>query len=92
MKNVPLLQALLKARPDRTKDELLAFIVCRNVYVDGELLADPKQVVAEDALFEIRTRTYVSRGGYKLEHALSSFRIDASGEIFLDAGSSTGGF
>lgn len=92
MKKVPLLQALLKARPDRAKDELHAFIVCRNVYVDGELVSDPKQEVDEGAVFEIRTRTYVSRGGYKLEHALSTFNIDVSGEIFLDAGSSTGGF
>ena len=66
--------------------------MCRNVYVDGELVSDPKQEVDEGAVFEIRTRTYVSRGGYKLEHALSTFNIDVSGEIFLDAGSSTGGF
>lgn len=92
MKNVPLLQALLKTHPAYTKDELHAFIVCRNVYVDGELVSDPKQGVDEGAIFEIHTRKYVSRGGYKLEHALSSFKIDVSGEVFLDAGSSTGGF
>lgn len=92
MKNVPLLQALLKTHPAYTKDELHAFIVCRNVYVDGELVSDPKQGVDEDAVFEIHTQKYVSRGGYKLEHALSTFNIDVSGEIFLDAGSSTGGF
>ncbi|TFG42712.1 MAG: TlyA family RNA methyltransferase, partial [Syntrophobacterales bacterium] len=35
---------------------------------------------------------YVSRGGLKLEAALTGYRIDASGRICLDAGASTGGF
>ncbi|MFC6165192.1 TlyA family RNA methyltransferase [Lactiplantibacillus dongliensis] len=35
---------------------------------------------------------YVSRGGLKLEKALKSFKIDVSGRIVLDIGSSTGGF
>ena len=35
---------------------------------------------------------YVSRGGYKLEAALSAFGIDPSGVIALDIGASTGGF
>ena len=35
---------------------------------------------------------YVSRGGSKLERALDSFGIDASGKTALDAGASTGGF
>lgn len=35
---------------------------------------------------------YVSRGGYKLEHAISTFGIDISEKICVDIGSSTGGF
>lgn len=37
-------------------------------------------------------RTYVSRGGEKLAHALDRFAIDPSGQRCLDAGVSTGGF
>jgi len=35
---------------------------------------------------------YVSRAGLKLEAALDHFRIDPSGKVCLDVGSSTGGF
>ena len=35
---------------------------------------------------------YVSRGGEKLEGALTDFRIDPDGKISLDIGSSAGGF
>ncbi len=35
---------------------------------------------------------YVSRGGVKLERALSEFRVDVEGKIVLDVGASTGGF
>ncbi|MEJ0091607.1 MAG: SAM-dependent methyltransferase [Limisphaerales bacterium] len=35
---------------------------------------------------------YVSRGGHKLEHALSYFQLDVAGLAALDLGASTGGF
>jgi 23S rRNA (cytidine1920-2'-O)/16S rRNA (cytidine1409-2'-O)-methyltransferase len=35
---------------------------------------------------------YVSRGGLKLEAALTEYRIDAAGQVCLDVGASTGGF
>ena len=35
---------------------------------------------------------YVSRGGLKLEAALTGYRIDAAGQVCLDVGASTGGF
>jgi 23S rRNA (cytidine1920-2'-O)/16S rRNA (cytidine1409-2'-O)-methyltransferase len=34
----------------------------------------------------------VSRGGIKLDHALTHFRWDVAGQIAIDVGSSTGGF
>ncbi|MFA6733151.1 MAG: TlyA family RNA methyltransferase, partial [Sphaerochaeta sp.] len=48
--------------------------------------------VRKDASFSFTFDTYVSRGGYKLEHALKTFALDVSGLVMLDAGSSTGGF
>jgi 23S rRNA (cytidine1920-2'-O)/16S rRNA (cytidine1409-2'-O)-methyltransferase len=39
-----------------------------------------------------RLPQYVSRGGEKLAKALSYFQIDPAGKVFLDIGSSTGGF
>ncbi len=35
---------------------------------------------------------YVSRGGHKLEHALTAFQLDVTGMQALDLGASTGGF
>src|SRR5437660_9913570 len=35
---------------------------------------------------------YVSRGGLKLEHALSFFQVDVTGQTAIDLGASTGGF
>lgn len=89
---VALLQALSRQFEEYTKDQLTAFIVCRNVLVDGVLVTDPRQPVFSDAAFSFTFDTYVSRGGYKLEHALNAFGLDVTGMVMLDAGSSTGGF
>jgi 23S rRNA (cytidine1920-2'-O)/16S rRNA (cytidine1409-2'-O)-methyltransferase len=35
---------------------------------------------------------FVSRGGYKLEHALNHFSLDVRGIVAIDLGASTGGF
>jgi 23S rRNA (cytidine1920-2'-O)/16S rRNA (cytidine1409-2'-O)-methyltransferase len=48
----------------------------------------PGQAVALSA----PPRTYVSRGGEKLAHALRRFDVDPAGRRCLDAGVSTGGF
>ncbi len=37
-------------------------------------------------------KTFVSRGGTKLQAALTEFKIDVTGLVVLDVGSSTGGF
>jgi 23S rRNA (cytidine1920-2'-O)/16S rRNA (cytidine1409-2'-O)-methyltransferase len=53
----------------------------------------PAASVVSDAELEIAARPrYVSRGGEKLEHALSAFDFEAAGLVALDVGASTGGF
>lgn len=37
-------------------------------------------------------KTFVSRGGIKLQHALDTFKVEVEGLVVLDVGSSTGGF
>ena len=50
-------------------------------------------LLASDAEVEVRGRLpYVSRGGFKLAHALDEFAIDVVGLVALDVGASTGGF
>jgi 23S rRNA (cytidine1920-2'-O)/16S rRNA (cytidine1409-2'-O)-methyltransferase len=68
----------------------------------GIVLADERRVEKPSESFEPETSIrikgdspesrYVSRGGLKLEKALSEFGIDPSGYTCLDIGSSTGGF
>ncbi|MGE3076278.1 MAG: TlyA family RNA methyltransferase [Dehalococcoidia bacterium] len=51
------------------------------------------QTVSEDAeLVVSEPERYVSRGGLKLEGALSAFGVDPTGRACLDLGASTGGF
>jgi 23S rRNA (cytidine1920-2'-O)/16S rRNA (cytidine1409-2'-O)-methyltransferase len=67
------------------------------VSVDGKLLTKPSEDIdsSSEHLIEI-TETdderYVSRGGLKLEGALSAFGISPKGMICADIGASTGGF
>ena len=46
----------------------------------------------DDALTLVEGEKYVSRGGLKLEHALTHFKIDVAGLRAIDLGASTGGF
>lgn len=91
-RKVALLQALRWQFGEYTKDQLTAYIVCRNVLVDGVLATDPRLAVDPDSSFSFTFDTYVSRGGYKLEHALTQFSLDVQDLVMLDAGASTGGF
>ena len=46
----------------------------------------------DDALTLVEGEKYVSRGGLKLEHALTHFKINVTGLRTIDLGASTGGF
>ncbi len=54
----------------------------------------PGLQLAEDTPLTVKGRDHpwVSRGGLKLDHALSHFDWDVSGAVAMDVGSSTGGF
>lgn len=92
MAKLSVIQLLIKNDSSLNKDKAVALVSCKNVYVNGELCTDTKAVFQADSTVEILFEKYVSRGGFKLEKALSSFDINPSGKTILDAGSSTGGF
>jgi 23S rRNA (cytidine1920-2'-O)/16S rRNA (cytidine1409-2'-O)-methyltransferase len=83
---------LRRTYPDYEEKELYAKIICGEVKVNGETIRDPLRFIQSDSEIRLEGRRFVSRGGYKLEHALKSWQIDVSEKIFIDAGSSTGGF
>ena len=64
------------------------------VRVNGRIVTKDGYLVDENDQIEIRKpeSQYVSRGGYKLEAALSKFKISLSDKTVLDIGASTGGF
>ena len=68
-------------------------ILAGDVLVNGEPAQKAAQPVTDlDAIEVGSQRKYVSRGGYKLEKALSVFPVDLTGKTCLDIGASTGGF
>jgi len=64
------------------------------VYVRGQKADKAGASIPEDASLEVREGglKYVSRGGLKLEKALSMWQISLEGKLCADIGASTGGF
>jgi 23S rRNA (cytidine1920-2'-O)/16S rRNA (cytidine1409-2'-O)-methyltransferase len=64
------------------------------VTVGGSAASKPASMVADDDPVAISSgsRRFVSRGGEKLDAALSRFEVDPGGLPCLDLGASTGGF
>lgn len=73
--------------------EAKAYILAKNVKVNGETITNPSFLADIDAnICLTNVDKYVSRGGLKLEAALKTFNITVEGKKCLDIGSSTGGF
>ena len=89
------LDVLLVSRgfaPSREKAK--AMIMEGNVFVENEREDKAGTTFDVEAAIEIRGNTlkYVSRGGLKLEKAMTHFGIALDGKICMDIGASTGGF
>ena len=71
-----------------------ALIMSGRVTVDGKKVEKPGTAVKKDSevIVEQDPRRFVSRGGLKLERAITEFNIDVRGKVALDIGASTGGF
>ena len=71
-----------------------ALIMAGLVFSNEQRLDKAGLKVADDLALEVRGQDHpwVSRGGLKLDHALSHFNLDVVGAIALDVGASTGGF
>lgn len=76
-----------------SREQARALIMTGEVSVSGQPEMRASLLVPNDAEIEAAAGArFVSRGGDKLEHALSHFGIDVSGRVALDVGASTGGF
>ena len=76
-----------------SRQKAQAVIMSGDVFVAGQRVDKPGTAVAEDAEISVRgALPYVSRGGLKLEKAMTAFPIDLEGAVCADIGASTGGF
>ncbi len=64
------------------------------VRIDGKIIQKPATMAPENAQITIvdSEKQFVSRGAYKLLHALKVFKISCTDKTALDCGASTGGF
>ena len=95
MSNKTRLDVLLVERGmQESRQKAQATIMSGLVFVNQQRVDKPGTAVANDAVIEIRGNTlqYVSRGGLKLEKAMSTFPVTLSGAVCGDIGASTGGF
>lgn len=85
---------LVKRGMAESREKAKAVIMSGIVYVDGEKEDKAGTTFAETAEIEVRGNTlrYVSRGGLKLEKAMTHFGVTLEGKVCMDVGSSTGGF
>ncbi|HTQ55231.1 MAG TPA: TlyA family RNA methyltransferase [Bryobacteraceae bacterium] len=76
-----------------TREKAQALIMAGDVVVGGHKARKAGQPVEPDAVIEVLAQPpFVSRGGLKLDAALTHFAIDPAGRVCLDVGASTGGF
>ena len=76
-----------------SREQAKRLILAGAVTVNGNANIKPGQRISADAEVVVQERQkYVSRGGFKLEKALSTFNLDVRNRVALDVGASTGGF
>ena len=78
---------------EESRQRAQAVIMSGQVYVEGRRVDKPGTAIAAEAAIEVRGGLrYVSRGGLKLEKAMTAFPIGLKGAVCGDIGASTGGF
>lgn len=86
-------QAIVERGLADTRSRAKSFIMAGDILVNGvkETRAGRNIAATDELTFRSKPR-FVSRGGEKLDHALTAFEIDVTGLIAADLGASTGGF
>ncbi|KJS22460.1 MAG: hypothetical protein VR72_05260 [Clostridiaceae bacterium BRH_c20a] len=86
--------AMVKQGIVESREKAKALIMAGKVKVGGKTIDKAGTNIDENTIIEFTgcPQPYVSRGGLKLEKALSYFAIDLTGKVVADIGASTGGF
>ncbi len=87
-------QLLVERGQAESRARAQALIMAGLVFVKGVRVAKSGQQVASDVEIEVKGRDHpwVGRGGVKLDGAIQHFKLDPTGAVAMDVGSSTGGF
>jgi len=87
-------QLLLQRGLVESRARAQALILAGKVFSGERRIAKAGDMLYEDIALEVRGQDHpwVSRGGLKLAHALTHFRLSPQGHVCLDVGASTGGF
>jgi len=77
-----------------TREKAKRAIMAGTVFSNENRLEKPGEKITIDTPLQVKGNElrYVSRGGLKLEKALSFFEVDIEGKLMIDIGASTGGF
>ena len=78
----------------RSREQANSLLMSGNVFVNGKRVEKSGQQVLIESSIEVKSKPHpwVSRGGIKLEKAISEFNLSCQKIIALDIGASTGGF
>ncbi len=77
-----------------SRERAKALIMAGVVFVDNQKEDKAGTMISENQKVEVRggELKYVSRGGLKLEKAMSAFNVTLDNKVCMDIGASTGGF
>ena len=86
-------QELVERELCESREKAQRAILAGEVRINGHVARKSSDAVKPtDQITLAAPERFVSRGGFKLEHALTHFGLDANGLIAIDLGASTGGF
>ncbi|MDE5651816.1 MAG: TlyA family RNA methyltransferase [Ureaplasma sp.] len=92
MNKIRLDQYLIQNNYCQTRSQAQQLIKLGNIMVDNKIIVKNNFLVDETNQIFANKLKYVSRGGFKLEHAFNEFNISPINKVVLDIGASTGGF
>ncbi len=86
-------QALVDRGLCESREKAKRAILAGLVRINEQLAHKPSDSIRiQDQIALTAPEKFVSRGGHKLEHALTYFQLEVTGQIAIDLGASTGGF
>ena len=87
-------QLLVEKQLVETRTKAKAMIMAGQIFVDEKQIKKSGETFKENVRIKIKNLQpeWVSRGAFKILHALNIFNIEINNKTCLDLGASTGGF